>query len=86
MAGIRLSRSSAESVETVDGWHSVLPGEVAVKAQAALDKARREHDETATIEAERAAIDERAQAEEALWEKQRPAIPQRCGAGKHHES
>jgi colicin import membrane protein len=40
------------------------------KAQAALDKAEREHDErVAAIETDRAAIDQRSQAEEARWEK-----------------
>lgn len=41
-------------------------------AQAALDKARREHDtRTEAIEAERAALDERAEAEATRWDKQR---------------
>jgi hypothetical protein len=45
------------------------------KAQAALDNARREHEQKAdAIEAERAALDERAQAEETRWEKQREKL------------
>ncbi|PPQ16488.1 cell envelope biogenesis protein TolA [Bradyrhizobium sp. AC87j1] len=41
-------------------------------AEAALDKARRQHDAKAgEIDAERAALDERAAAEEARWDKQR---------------
>jgi len=41
-------------------------------AQAALDDARREHDARAeAIEAERAALDERAEAEQSRWDKQR---------------
>jgi colicin import membrane protein len=45
------------------------------KAQAALDKARREHEENVNaIEAERAALDERAQAEDTRWEKQREKL------------
>jgi colicin import membrane protein len=41
-------------------------------AQAALDKARREHDTRAeAIDAERAALDERAEAEATRWDKQR---------------
>jgi len=40
-------------------------------AQAALDKGRRDHNRTAArIEAERAAVEKRAQAEQARWEKQ----------------
>lgn len=42
------------------------------KAQAALDKAQREHDAKAgNIEAERAAVEKRSQAEDARWEKQK---------------
>jgi hypothetical protein len=42
------------------------------KAQAAMDKGRREHEAMASaIETERAALDERAAAEERRWEKQR---------------
>jgi hypothetical protein len=45
------------------------------KAQAALDRARREHDErAAAIEAERAAIDERAQAEDDRWARQKEKL------------
>ena len=41
-------------------------------AQAALDKARREHEARAeAIDAERAALDERAEGEQARWDKQR---------------
>ncbi|MDE5463732.1 cell envelope biogenesis protein TolA [Bradyrhizobium sp. CSS354] len=41
-------------------------------AQAALDEARREHDARAeAIEAERVALDERAEAEQSRWDKQR---------------
>ncbi len=41
-------------------------------AEAALDKARREHDSRAeAIEAERAVLDERAEAEQDRWDKQR---------------
>ncbi|MET4206331.1 cell envelope biogenesis protein TolA [Bradyrhizobium sp. LA2.1] len=44
-------------------------------AQAALDKARREHDVKAeAIEAERAALDERAEAEQGRWDKQRKKL------------
>ena len=45
------------------------------KAQAALDRARREHeDRTGAIEAERAAIDKRAQAEDARWARQNETL------------
>jgi len=45
------------------------------EAQAALDKARREHEENVNaIEAERAALDEREQAEETRWEKQKSKL------------
>ena len=45
------------------------------KAEAALAKAKREHDEQLKdIEAERAAIDERSQAETARWEKQKAEL------------
>jgi colicin import membrane protein len=45
------------------------------KARAALDQARREHEEkVSAIEAERAALDERAQAEDNRWEKQREKL------------
>jgi hypothetical protein len=45
------------------------------KAQAALDKAEREHEERASaIEAERAAVDERARAEEVRWEQQKEKL------------
>jgi len=48
---------------------------VVAKAQAALDNARREHEEKAdAIEVERAALDERAQAEETRWEKQKAKL------------
>ncbi|MBW5438432.1 cell envelope biogenesis protein TolA [Bradyrhizobium canariense] len=41
-------------------------------AQAALDEARREHEERAeAIDAERAALDQRAEAEQSRWDKQR---------------
>lgn len=44
-------------------------------AQAALDNARREHDAKAeVIEAERAALDERAEAEQGRWDKQRKKL------------
>jgi colicin import membrane protein len=45
------------------------------KARAALDQARREHEEkVSAIEAERAALDERAQAEDTRWEMQREKL------------
>lgn len=45
------------------------------QAQAALEKAEREHDNrVATIEADRAAIEKRSQAEEARWEKQKEKL------------
>lgn len=45
------------------------------KVQAALTKANREHEKRAsTIEAERAAVEERSQAEEARWEKQKSKL------------
>ncbi len=45
------------------------------KAQATLDKARRDHEErAAAIEDERAALDERAEAEEKRWGKQREKL------------
>jgi colicin import membrane protein len=45
------------------------------KAQAALAKANREHEKKAsTIEAERAALEKRALAEDARWEKQREKL------------
>ena len=45
------------------------------KAQAALDKAKREHDARAGgIEAERAAVERRSQAEDARWEKQKEKL------------
>lgn len=44
-------------------------------AHTALDKARREHDAKAeAIEAERAALDERAEAEQGRWDKQRKKL------------
>lgn len=46
-------------------------------AQAALDKARREHEARAEgIEAQRAALDERAEAEQGRWDKQRMKLEQ----------
>ncbi|MEW6148827.1 MAG: cell envelope biogenesis protein TolA, partial [Pseudomonadota bacterium] len=46
-------------------------------AEAALDKARREHDAKAeAIEAERAALDARAEAEQERWDKQRLKLEQ----------
>ena len=46
-------------------------------AEAALDKARREHEAKAEeIEAARAALDERAGAEETRWDKQRKSLEQ----------
>ncbi|WP_063683811.1 hypothetical protein [Bradyrhizobium stylosanthis] len=46
-------------------------------AQAALDKARREHEMRAeAIEAARAALDDRAEAEQARWDKQRTKLEQ----------
>lgn len=46
-------------------------------AEAALDKAGREHEvKTEEIEAERAALDERAEAEQARWDKQRTKLEQ----------
>jgi hypothetical protein len=46
-----------------------------MKAKATLDKAEREHEERASaIEAERAAVDERAQAEEIRWEQQKKKL------------
>jgi hypothetical protein len=45
------------------------------KAQAALDRAKREHDARAgAIEAERAALETRSQAEDARWEKQKEKL------------
>lgn len=45
------------------------------KAQAVFDKAKRDHEaRTAAIEADRAAVDKRAQNEEARWEKQREKL------------
>jgi colicin import membrane protein len=45
------------------------------KAEAALANARREHEKKAnTIEAERAALEKRWQAEEARWEKQKQKL------------
>ena len=45
------------------------------KAQTALDKAKREHDaRSGAIEAERAALEMRSQAEDARWEKQREKL------------
>jgi hypothetical protein len=45
------------------------------KAQAALDRARREHEERASaIEAERAEIDKRAEAEDARWARQNETL------------
>jgi colicin import membrane protein len=45
------------------------------KAQAALDKAKREHDARAgAIEAERTALETRSQAEDARWQKQREKL------------
>lgn len=45
------------------------------KAQAAMDKAQREHEAKASaIEAERAALDERAEVEERRWEKLRESL------------
>lgn len=45
------------------------------KAQAALDRARREHGERAgAIEAERAAVDERAQTEDERWARQKEKL------------
>jgi hypothetical protein len=45
------------------------------KAEAALDEARREHEKkVAIIEAERAVLDERAQAEDSRWEAERKKL------------
>jgi colicin import membrane protein len=45
------------------------------KAQAALEKAKREHDARASaIESERAALEKRSQTEEARWEKQKEKL------------
>ena len=45
------------------------------KARSALDEPRREHEEKmGAIEAERAALDERAQAEETRWAKRREKL------------
>jgi hypothetical protein len=45
------------------------------KAEAALEKAKREHEKkVATIEAERAVLDERAQAEDSRWETERKKL------------
>jgi colicin import membrane protein len=45
------------------------------KAQAALDKAERDHDvRSSAIEAERAAVEKRAQGEEARWEKEKEKL------------
>src|SRR4051812_21881818 len=45
------------------------------KAQAAIQDAKRDHDERAsTIEAERAALERRSQAEDARWEKQKEKL------------
>ena len=45
------------------------------KAQAALDKAQREHEENASaLDAERDAIEQRTQAENARWEKQKEKL------------
>ena len=49
--------------------------QAAAKAQAALDKNQREPDRrAATIEAERAAVEKRSQAEETRWEKQKEKL------------
>jgi colicin import membrane protein len=49
--------------------------QTAAKALAALDKNKREHDRrAATIEAERAAVEKRSQAEETRWEKQKEKL------------
>jgi colicin import membrane protein len=45
------------------------------KAQAAIEEAGRDHDKRAsTIEAERAAVEKRSQAEDAGWEKQKEKL------------
>jgi colicin import membrane protein len=45
------------------------------KAQAAIEEAGRDHDKRAsTIEAERAAVEKRSQAEDARWEKQKEKL------------
>ncbi|MHC2395996.1 hypothetical protein ACVMGC_000540 [Bradyrhizobium barranii subsp. barranii] len=50
-------------------------GKAVAAAQAALDNARREHDAKAeAIEAERAALDERVEAEQGRWDKQRKKL------------
>jgi hypothetical protein len=50
-------------------------GRAVAKAQTRLDQARRDHERrAAAIEAERAALDERAQAEETRWEKHREKL------------
>jgi hypothetical protein len=61
------------------GEHAELPTElgeeIAKGSQAAIDTARREHEERAgAIEAGRAAIDKRAQAEEARWARQNKTL------------
>lgn len=49
--------------------------EAVAKAEAALDKARQEHEAHAeALETERAALEERAQAEQARWEKQQQKL------------
>src|SRR5205823_2289952 len=49
--------------------------QAAAKAQAAFDKAKREHDARAgAIEAERAALETRSQAEDARWQKQKEKL------------
>jgi hypothetical protein len=50
----------------------VSSGRERAKAQVARDRARREHEAKASaIEAERAALDERAEAEERRWAKRK---------------
>src|SRR3954452_15440971 len=47
----------------------------AAKTQAAIEDAKREHDERAsTIKAQRAAIDKQSQAEDARWQKQKEKL------------
>jgi colicin import membrane protein len=51
-----------------------------LNAQAAFDEAERDHDgRAAAIEADRAAVEKRAQDEEARWKKQRESLRLLCG-------
>ena len=74
--GFQQAAVIADSAERV-GSESLLERqqELVAKAEADLDKARREHEGRAeTLEAERADIEKRVEAEDARWEKDREKL------------